>query len=588
MSDLNQGTWAENIGNTAPKNNMEQMSATNNGTAAQGTFQTAPLQNYSVVQGQAAPDTEETKRMKENFGFFGPAIFMYAVFYAFCMYRNGSGVTYPFFVAGSLLLLYFSLSKLGTTLKSGSVFYMAAMLLLGISTFCTDDGRLIFFNKLGIFLLMMSLLLKQFYDTSGWKLGKYLASICMMVVSCVGELDRPVKDGLNNRKERGISINKKVWYALLGLIIAVPVLLVVLLLLSSADVVFRQMTGNVLENFQLGNTIGVTLRIVVVYFVTYALAAFLCKHNIKETVPDRRKGEPVLAITVTGLLTLLYLLFSIVQIGGLFLGKMQLPEGYTYAMYAREGFFQLLAVSLFNLVIVLVCMSYFKESRVLKGILTAMSLCTFVMIASSALRMVIYIRFYYLTFLRILVLWSLAVLTLLFIGVLINIFRERFPLFRYSMAVVTVLYLALSFAHPDYIIARVNVANAPHENMSWWTEEEALKAEGDFSQADMFSGKFFLASQPYHDYSYLADLSADAAPVLISYLDELGYDMAAFEKDSAVAYANKISSDGVYRGKLDGFGYFWMERMQGRTESLGVRTFNVSRYWVVKGFDDLR
>ena len=580
MSDLNQGTWAENIGNTAPKSNTEQMAATNNAAAAQATFQTASPQNYAVVQGRVAPDTEETKRMKENFVFFGPAMLIYAVFYAFCMYRNGSGVTYPFFVAGGLLLLYFSLSKLGTTLKRGSVFYMAAMLMLGISTFCTDDGRLIFFNKLGIFLLMMSLLLKQFFNTSGWKLGKYLASIGMTVVSCIGELDRPVKDGLHHRKEHGISINKKVWYALLGLIIALPVLLAVLLLLASADVVFRQMTGNILENIQLGNAIGVTIRIVVVYFVTYALTAFLCKRNIKEAVPDRRKGEPVLAITVTGLLTLLYLLFCIVQIGGLFLGKMQLPEGYTYAMYAREGFFQLLAVSLFNLVIVLVCMSYFKESKVLKGILTVMSLCTFVMIASSALRMVIYIRFYYLTFLRILVLWSLAVLTLLFIGVMVSIFRERFPLFRYSMAVVTVLYLALSFAHPDYIIARVNVANAPHENMSWWTEEEALKAEDNFSQADMFGGKFFLAFQPYHDYSYLAGLSADAAPVLIPYLKELGYDMSAFGKDSAVVYANKISGDEIYRGKKDGFGYYWMERMQGRTKNLSIRSFNVSRFLV--------
>lgn len=587
MSDLYQGTWAENIGNTAPQNTTEQTSAVNNMSAAPGTFQ-APPQNYSVVQGQVTPDTEETKRLKENYRFFGPATFLYAVFYAFCMYRNGSGVTYPFFVAGSLLLLYFSLSKLGTTLKSGSIFYMAAMLLLGISTFCTDDGRLIFFNKLGIFLLMMSLLLKQFFNTSGWKLGKYLASIGMTVVSCIGELDRPVKDGLRHRKERGINVDKKVWYALLGLVIAVPVLLAVLLLLASADVVFRQMTGNVFESIRLGNAAGVTFRIVVVYFATYALTAFLCKRNIKEAVPDRRKGEPVLAITITGLLTLLYLLFCMVQIGGLFLGKMQLPEGYTYAMYAREGFFQLLAVSLFNLVIVLVCMSYFKESRVLKGIMTVMSLCTFVMIASSALRMVIYIRFYYLTFLRILVLWSLALLTLLFMGVLINIFRERFPLFGYSVAVVTVLYLALSFAHPDYIIARVNVENAPHENMNWWTEEEALKAADDFSQSDMFSGRFFLAFQPYHDYSYLAGLSADAAPILIPYLEELGYDMTAFEKDSAVIYANKISGDGVYRGKEDGFGYYWMERMQGRTESLGVRTFNVSRYWVVRGFNDLR
>ena len=55
----------------------------------------------------------------------------------------------------------------------------------------------------------------------------------------------------------------------------------------------------------------------------------------------------------------------------------------------------------------------------------------------------------------------LAVLFVMFIGVLINIYRESFPLFRYGVVIVTVLYLALSFSHPDYIIARVNIANAP-------------------------------------------------------------------------------------------------------------------------------
>ena len=44
---------------------------------------------------------------------------------------------------------------------------------------------------------------------------------------------------------------------------------------------------------------------------------------------------------------------SYTHLFGLFLGKMQLPEGYTYAQYAREGFFQLLAVSILNLILVL-------------------------------------------------------------------------------------------------------------------------------------------------------------------------------------------------------------------------------------------
>lgn len=458
---------------------------------------------------------------------------------------------------------------------------MAAMVLLGVSTFCTDDGRLIFFNKLGIFLLMMSLLLKQFFDTSGWQLGKYLISICQLVFASIGELGRPISDFVGYRKKNSSEIGRKLVYVILGLAVGLPLFIVVLLLLASADAVFRQLTEKVLENIRLDNIMNVLIRIAFIFFASYALTAYLCKRCIGEKVADRRVGEPILAITVTGLLTLIYLLFCSVQIGGLFLGKLELPQGYTYSRYAREGFFQLLTVSLLNLVIVLLCMAFFKKSKALKGILTVMSLCTFIMIASSAWRMIYYIRFGYLTFLRILVLWFLVVLALLFAGVVAGIFREKFPLFRYSVGVVTVLYLAFSFVHPDYLIAKYNVENAPHD-MVWWTQQEGWQADENFSQDDMFGGRFFLAPNPYQDYYYLMGLSADAAPILVPYLEELGYDMRAFTAEDAVNYAKDSVGGDISRGSSEGFGYYWMQRMQQRTQNLGIRTFNVSRYVMVQ------
>lgn len=514
-------------------------------------------QNQRVMLDQ---ETEETRKLRDNFGFFGPAAFFYASFYAFCMYRNGSGVTFPFFVAGGLLFLHFSLSKLGTTLKRGSIFYMVAMVLLGISTCCTDDGRIIFFNKLGILLLMMSLLLKQFCNTEKWKLGKYLGSICQLIVMSFGELGRPFRDAKAYCREKGDKLNKKGLYVLLGLVIAVPLFLIVLLLLAGADAVFRQMTKSLFDAINFGSIMNVLFRIAFLFFASYALISYLCKKSIREEVRDRRNGEPILAITVTSLLTVLYLFFSGIQIAGLFLGKMQLPEGYTYAMYAREGFFQLLAVSILNLIIVLVALSFFRESKLLKWILTVMSLCTFIMIASSAMRMMIYIMYYYLTFLRILVLWGLALLAVLFVGVIISIFKEEFPLFRYSMLVVTVLYLGLSFAHPDFIIAKVNVAN---------TENAGVRDPEVFEIFD-----------PYDDYSYLSNLSADAAPVLVPYLKQLGYDMKAFEAKSPAEYARDSYNTWRYfsAGDINAFGYYWMDDMKNRTENFGIRTFNVSRY----------
>lgn len=590
----NQSIWREESMNTAgssPQTSQSEQSQTvQSAQSSTGQSQTAqsvqPQLGLApmpyVVQTPAKPvATEATKRMKDNFAFFGPVTFLYALFYAFCMFKNGSGITFPFFMAASLLYLYFSLSKLEITLKRGSAFYMAGMMLLAVSTFCTDDGRIIAFNKTGIFLLMMSLLLKQFYNTSNWKLGKYLGSIFMLVFASIGELGSPFADGAKYFQGRKGKQNKTLWYALLGAVIALPLLAIVMALLSSADAVFRQMTDSMLQGINFGNIFNVIFRIGFLFFASYLLTAYLCKHTLSEQVKDHRNGEPVLAITITGLLSVIYLLFSGIQIVYLFLRQMELPEGYTYAEYAREGFFQLLAVSILNLIIVLMVMSYFRESKVLKVILTIMSLCTFVMIASSVFRMILYIRFYYMTFLRILVLWGLALLFLLFVGVVVSIYNGRFPLFGYSTVVVTVLYVALSFAHPDYIIASVNVANA----LGRVTEEQTEDG-------------FFLAEAPYQDFAYLSKLSADAAPVLIPYMAELGYKMDWFymedaqmnwEQENGLDYgmadrslAQMMDTGSLHRSRVGDFGYYYLRDLQKATEDFGIRTYNISRHMALR------
>ena len=154
--------------------------------------------------------------------------------------------------------------------------------------------------------------------------------------------------------------------------------------------------------------------------------------------------------------------------------------------------------------------------------------------------MIIYISYYYLTFLRILVLWALLVLALLFVGVLVSIYCEKFRLFRYSMAVVTVLYLALSFSHPDYLIAKVNLANTNTGHIGIAGGEAA----------------------PYNDFRLIRGLSADAAPAVIPYLREKGYVKEVFEL------------------QIQGQRYFetYLENLERNTENVGVRTFNVSLY----------
>lgn len=524
-------------GGAAPVNTMENR-------APQATVQRQPVQN--TVQ-KPKPQTLYHTKVKEYFNIYGVATFLYACWYAFCMYRNPSGVTYSFFVAGSLAYICFCLSKLGIIWEKGNGFYAVSMMLLSVSTFCTDDTRIIFFNKLGVFLLTISMVLGIAYNTGKWNLGKYLTAILATSVGIIGELGAPFYDAIWYCKNKLDKKNKQYLYVLIGLVVTVPLFLIVLALLTSADIVFRNMADNVLSGFKFGNIMLVIWMIIYMFFAAYGILVLNCKKCLPEEVKDKRTGEPLIAIPVATVLSLLYIVFSGVQILYLFMGNMELPAGYTYAEYAREGFFQLLAVGILNLVLVLVGLCYFRPHKLLKIILTVMSACTFVMLASSAVRMMIYIQFYYLTFLRILVLWSLGVLFLIFTGVIIYIFKESFPLFRYSMAVVTILYIGLSFSHPDYWIAKVNVASMQEDRSD-----------------------FFLGSS-YHDYKYLTNLSADAAPVLLEYLDEKGYDLSNYYEVNGYKGTSGSST-------ADGFGYYWLGNMKERTEDMSLRSFNVSRF----------
>ena len=202
-----------------------------------------------------------------------------------------------------------------------------------------------------------------------------------------------------------------------------------------------------------------------------------------------RTHEPVTAVTCMSAIALLYLFFCGIQVIYLFLGKGSLPEGVTYSSYARQGFFQLLFVAVMNLVMVLMNLKFFRKSRLLNGVLTVICGCTYVMIASAAYRMILYVREYHLTYLRVLVLWFLLLLACLMAGVVILIYKNRFPLFSWCLVLISVFFVVFSFMRPERVIAEYNV-----NHVKEWSDS---------------------------DFQYMTQvLSADAVPVVLKVLED--------------------------------------------------------------------
>lgn len=417
---------------------------------------------------------------------------IYAFVYTVLLFDNFSAITLPIWVVATLTYVYVCLNKLKLPVKPGFWIYGAGMFLLAISVMCTGSTPLQFFGNVGILILLIALLLHSFRNDKNWTLAKYFSAFVYTIfgpIGCIGDLfgDAHADHTLQKNTKKAITT-----YILIGIAIAVPMLMILGALLYFSDAVFANILDrSFLDYLKPGKVLGWLTLFAFALASSYCTIRFLCKPNLTGEVHDRRNFEPVVAITVLLPITLIYGLFCGIQIFSLFLGKMQLPEGYTYAEYAREGFFQLLFVCIINVIIVLFVNGLFRENPVQKILMTLISACTYIMLASSAFRMLLYIKAYHLTFLRILVLWALLVIALLLIGVIMEIYYRPFPLARYMMAIITVLFLALSFLHPDYIIASYNLHH---------TAEETVED-----------------SRGYEDHWYLASLSTDAAPAIMEY-----------------------------------------------------------------------
>ena len=139
----------------------------------------------------------------------------------------------------------------------------------------------------------------------------------------------------------------------------------------------------------------------------------------------------------------------------------RLPDGLTYAAYAREGFFQLCIVCALNAVLLLIfnLLIQQKEERdLIKMIYSVIiSVFTLILIATAISKMVLYISFYGLTQKRVYASWLMLLLATLFLLAILSQIKKRFRLFR-AAAFACLLFAALiTLPDVDGMIASYNV-----------------------------------------------------------------------------------------------------------------------------------
>jgi hypothetical protein len=138
-----------------------------------------------------------------------------------------------------------------------------------------------------------------------------------------------------------------------------------------------------------------------------------------------------------------------------------LPEGFTYAEYARRGFFELCAVAGINLGILIVSHVFMKREageapRILKVETLIISLFTMLLIATALSKMVMYINVLGLTQLRVYTSWFMILLLFIFVIICIRQFK-KFNSAKTMLIGFVVMFMVLSYSNVDGLIAKYNI-----------------------------------------------------------------------------------------------------------------------------------
>ena len=289
--------------------------------------------------------------------------------------------------------------------------------------------------------------------------------------SVMGLFQRTASDGTaGSATRRTVGVTGKI---LLGLLLAIPVLMISGSLLAAADVVFARITSQLLRQLSINElVIQLALALILLPFIFSFLYSGKIRQRLVDTDstsltrsnPENNglRFDKTILITFLTCINVLYIVFSVIQATYL-TGAFQaiLPDNLTYAEYARSGFFELAGVTFINLILVLLAVKA-ADRRGISGL--ALRIESLLLIAGSLVqwssamfRMKMYIDAYGLSLMRFWVTAFMLLQLVIFMLLLVKEFRARFPLFKSCSVAVLLSLVMLNHVNSDAWIAQHNV-----------------------------------------------------------------------------------------------------------------------------------
>lgn len=197
--------------------------------------------------------------------------------------------------------------------------------------------------------------------------------------------------------------------------------------LSEADDYFNAFLGSILNNFVNFNPNYIFI-FVFSFILIFSILINILKNKEEHVEKFKMHSfEKTIIITFLSVINSVFVLFLISEISRLTVNFLQLPMEYTYSSYAREGFFQLLFVTMINFSVILFLLyktNLVKENKVIRILVALLTFFSIILIFNSYYRMYLYINRFGFTILRMQVILFLLMELILFILIILRTFNH--------------------------------------------------------------------------------------------------------------------------------------------------------------------
>lgn len=250
--------------------------------------------------------------------------------------------------------------------------------------------------------------------------------------------------------------NDKIINIIFGTIIGVFISGLILVLLTSADAYFDKFLSSIVTNINVNFNLWYVIKGIIYFVILFVIGINLFK-NKEITLKESKKSRANKTVVTTMLfiVNFVFVLFLISEISKLCGNFLKVPKGYIYSSYAREGFFQLLFVTLINFGIILYLIyktNLVKEDKKVKYLVLSLISFSIFLIFNSYYRMFLYIGRFGFTNLRLQVILFLFMEIILFGFIVKKIIRGAKKDGMVFLIIMTITYVINLYVCNDWFI----------------------------------------------------------------------------------------------------------------------------------------